>query len=364
MILSATTAGISFMGCSDVVVDSPNDVGTTAMVVKADIDASKTRGVSDDRFDDDDAIGVVLLDNDGSTITEGDMAKYSNCKYVSNGSKFYGADMANTIYYSDASIRFKALAYYPYSDSGLPFEIDTSVGGGMDQTKESQEKRLDILVSKCVETSLVSNEVEFTGDNAFSHVMAKLVIQFIIDTNSGFDDTLIAYDKETGDKVENPDQDKEYDFRSEVTDFISNLEFTMKGLNHKARITPSKVVSSQSVFEIINEIVDLKFPINEGSVNCSFPLNKSVIVTLLLIPQQTDVNITLVHPAQDGEEKFTTGEFNLDLKSGVTTILPIRVSKKGLQVNSAEIKDFEFWQSIDLGNGQFAPDIIDMGSLI
>ncbi len=299
-------ASMLVSGCCDDEVFTVPEGENAEMTVCADIATARTRTVADDSFDTNDAIGVFLLDNNtNSPLSTGDMAKYSNCKYIYDGTSFKGADITNTVYFGDESV-YRVAAYYPFNVSGTSFSIDTSVSGGsLTQTQENQNKNLDILVSNSVQTGKSALNVEFKGDNAFRHVMSKLVLVFSAGEDGGFSDS------------------------DEINDILENMKFEMTGLHFKGTVDMGKY-PKDGVFGIftLTDKGSIVIDDTQTGVNSEFSDNQKRI-TLLLIPQTSDATIGISYTESDGTAvSFKSQPFTLNLDSGREYVLPVTITKK------------------------------------
>lgn len=120
-----------------------------------------------------DKIGVTV-----SNATNSDMATlYVNVPY-STTSTTTTADFTavdTKIYFQDATETVTFSAYAPYNADGGTLTVNTE-----------KQKDVDFIYASGATASRTSSKVSFSGDNAFKHKMAQLVITVKTSTDDGF----------------------------------------------------------------------------------------------------------------------------------------------------------------------------------
>lgn len=168
--------------------DAPVPVSITAGMASDATATPDTRAI-DDRWNCDN-IGVMVISSPGS-----DMAtRYRNARYVTTSTtstaEFAPADPNNTIYFagSDDIVTFRV--YAPYQPSATPGELPGTNGViTIDATRQStpaEQEAIDFLISGEVPAWKALPTVAFSGDEAFRHIMARLVLHIQTPVANGF----------------------------------------------------------------------------------------------------------------------------------------------------------------------------------
>ncbi|MCD8266875.1 MAG: fimbrillin family protein [Prevotellaceae bacterium] len=132
-----------------------------------------------------DQIGVIVIGTD-ATSSELYGTVY-NAHYSTSATTDYAVfspyDEANTIYFTSASEELTFAAYAPYYEtSSYTVQPGTSSDGKITnstQDQKSDQESIDYLYATGATASESEPMASFTGDNAFKHVMSKLVINII-----------------------------------------------------------------------------------------------------------------------------------------------------------------------------------------
>ena len=162
--------------------NSPVEAKITAGLAGAQGRASNTYWASSDD------IGVMVTNSTkpGSTMPE----LYKNVRYTnSSGSSvqeaIFTTTTGNGIFFEDAEETVTFAAYYPYQSSD-PNALPGAEGVISVNTKTSSSNQVDFLYASGVTASKSSPTVAFSGENAFQHKMAKLVLVVKVSTADGF----------------------------------------------------------------------------------------------------------------------------------------------------------------------------------
>lgn len=130
--------------------------------------AASTRA-TDDAWQQDDAIGLVLLKSGTTTLSDGQ----TNYRYMTDGTgTFTPADAANTAYFPAADgSKVDILAYYPYTRAVTP----TSLTVPIDLSSQAIPAAIDLMTAD--PASRISAQKPQV-DLAFAHRLCKLVLKF------------------------------------------------------------------------------------------------------------------------------------------------------------------------------------------
>lgn len=285
-ILAAAT--FAFAACTSDDVTTPSD-GEAALRVNAAISGTATRA-SGTEWTKDDQIGISTL--------EGTETSYTNVPYTWNGNgNFVPAD-GNIYFQSAEPVTFRA--YYPYKADATYTDVSTSA----ENQSTANQPKIDFLYAEGATASKNNSTVNFTGDNAFTHRMSQITIKFTEGSDMDFDGLLTGYT-------------------------LSGL--VLKGSFDTATGEAAVTGTTPEPLEITLSDVTATNKVYTAAPVIVFPQSASGI----------DLAVTV-----DGlsyKAKLTVPDYNSasGLQPGVNYLFPVTVSKTGLTVGTAEIKDWE-----------------------
>lgn len=285
-----------------------------AATASAEIGGSDTRAVNANTFDvaSTTAIGISCVKNGtGTVLASGDLMfnKFNNCKYVCTAAsgKFTAVDNANTIFYQNTS-EYQFKAYYPYTGS-KGTEPTISLNTATKQDQAAQNSTLDVLYAEGAKGSKANANISFTNTAAFSHRMAKLIINLTLDQSSGFSDA------------------------TERSAFLNGMQVFVNGFKHSGSFNTATNTISASGDPNTNWQINST---SVAAVNETVSTNQGKKFTLILIPQN-QVSATFKIVYNGVTYQATT---NVTPTSGQQITLPITVKKTGLQVGTHTITDW------------------------
>ena len=154
-----------------------------------------------------DKIGVMVTDAPSSEMED----IYKNVQYNTTSSSSDAATFTATvpsssaagqsygIVFQDANETVTFAAYGPYQSSAnaatLPGTNSDGVISNISTTNQStrdKQKAFDFIYASGAKATNSSYTVQFQGNNAFSHKMSRLIIQFVAATDAGFDATEVS----------------------------------------------------------------------------------------------------------------------------------------------------------------------------
>lgn len=273
---------------------TPDD-GPVAARVNASIEGTTTRA-SGTEWAVNDRIGI-------STVSDG-LTRYENIPYRYNGTVFSPADDA--IYYQDAQEQVTFNAYYPFDGSAgfIPTSIEATTFADY-QTAEKQPG-IDFLFAAGATAKKSDPTVNFTGDNAFRHCMSQITLTFIEGSDMNFPGSLTSY--------------------------------TLKGLQLSGAFNPSDGTTQTK-----EGTTDLGITLSDVETESVNGKNQYTAPPVILFPQDMGGEIEL-EATVDGQIYKATliiPESKSALEAGNNYTWPVTVSKTGMSVGQAEIKDWK-----------------------
>lgn len=152
-------AALMMAGCSNEVEEQVMDSRRVPLQINGDINMLMTRA-ADDHWDDNDAIGVYMVNADNSIVV-------SNYRYtvVTGGQNctFNPADENNTAYFPEDGTAVNVVAYYPQGNV-----VDNKLS--LDLSDQSEQPRIDLMSAKAENASKSSPTVNLQ----FNHRLTKL----------------------------------------------------------------------------------------------------------------------------------------------------------------------------------------------
>lgn len=291
-------AALILAACSNEDIANVPD-GEVALKVNAAISGTVTRA-SGTTWADDDRIGI-------STVGDATQTSYANIPYTWNGRSFDsdGAD----IYFQDAEETVTFSAYYPFTGTVGTAAGTISVSTDASNQTAAKQSKIDFLFATGATASKGTPTVYFTDNHAFNHCMTRITIEFKEGNDVDFDDNQLtgytlggmvmsgSFDTETGEATA--------DASASATPLTIEL----------SNVTATSGVYSTSVIVFPQE--------NVTSIPLSVTVNSQTYKATLNVPQTT-----------------VDGETRTGLQPGCNYRFPVTVSKTGLTVGTAEIKDW------------------------
>ena len=163
-------AALMMAGCSNEVDEQVMDSKRVPLQINGDINMLMTRA-ADDHWDDNDAIGVYMVNADNSIVVSN--YRYTVVKGGQNGT-FIPADVNNTAYFPEDGTAVNVVAYYPQGN------VDENKLS-LDLANQDEQPRIDLMSAKA-EGASKSNPTINLG---FKHRLTKLFfkIEGNVDTN-------------------------------------------------------------------------------------------------------------------------------------------------------------------------------------
>lgn len=286
-------ATLALAACTNDNEPTAPDNGPVAAQVNASIEGTTTRA-SGTEWAAGDQIGIF-------SVSSG-LTQYKNYPYQYDGSEFSYTDDA--IYYQDAQeVTFSA--YYPfYGTTGTMLASIPATTTANEQTAENQPK-IDFLFAKGAIGSKANPTVNFTGNNAFHHCMSQITLTFIEGSDMNFPGSLSGY--------------------------------KLKGLKLSGEFNPL-----DGTTETKDEVTDLDIELSDVRTENVDNKNQYTASPVILFPQ--DMNRTIgIEVTVDGETysaTLTIPENKEALEAGNNYTWPVTVSKTGMTVGQADIKDW------------------------
>lgn len=144
-------------------------------------------------------------DNIGVMVTAAPSSEmeniYKNVQYAttseSSDAATFTASTSAGIFFQDATETVTFAAYGPYQTSDNAATLPGSNGvisdiSTTDQSTREKQKDFDFIYASGATATNSSYTVQFQGNNAFTHKMSRLIIQFVAATDAGFDATEVS----------------------------------------------------------------------------------------------------------------------------------------------------------------------------
>lgn len=164
-------AALMMAGCSNEVEEQVMDSRRVPLQINGDINMLMTRA-ADDHWDDNDAIGVYMVNAENSIV-----GKVSNYRYtvVKGGQDctFNPADENNTAYFPDDGTAVNVVAYYPQGDV-----VENKLS--LDLANQDNQPKIDLMSAKAENASKSSPTVNLQ----FKHRLTKLFFVIEGDVNT------------------------------------------------------------------------------------------------------------------------------------------------------------------------------------
>ena len=164
-------AALMLAGCSNEIDEQVMDSKRVPLQINGDINMLMTRA-ADDHWDDNDAIGVYMVNAENSIV-----GKVSNYRYTvvtggQNGT-FIPADENNTAYFPESVDAVNVVAYYPQGEV-----VDNKLS--LDLANQDNQPKIDLMSAKAENASKSSPTVNLE----FKHRLTKLFFKIEGDVNT------------------------------------------------------------------------------------------------------------------------------------------------------------------------------------
>lgn len=164
-------AALMLAGCSNEIDEQVMDSKRVPLQINGDINMLMTRA-ADDHWDDNDAIGVYMVNAENSIV-----GKVSNYRYtvVTGGQNctFNPADENNTAYFPEDGTAVNVVAYYP---QGNVVENKLS----LDLAIQNEQPKIDLMAAKATDASKNNSAINLK----FNHRLTKLFFKIEGDVNT------------------------------------------------------------------------------------------------------------------------------------------------------------------------------------
>lgn len=164
-------AALMMAGCSNEVEEQVMDSRRVPLQINGDINMLMTRA-ADDHWDDNDAIGVYMVNAENSIVRNVSNYRYTVVTGGQNGT-FIPADENNTAYFPEDGTAVNVVAYYP---QGNVVENKLS----LDLANQDNQPKIDLMSAKAENASKSSPTVNL----GFKHRLTKLFFKIEGDVNT------------------------------------------------------------------------------------------------------------------------------------------------------------------------------------
>lgn len=164
-------AALMMAGCSNEVEEQVMDSRRVPLQINGDINMLMTRA-ADDHWDDNDAIGVYMVNAENSIVRNVSNYRYTVVTGGQNGT-FIPADENNTAYFPEDGTAVNVVAYYP---QGNVVENKLS----LDLANQGEQPKIDLMSAKAENASKSSPTVNL----GFKHRLTKLFFEIEGDVNT------------------------------------------------------------------------------------------------------------------------------------------------------------------------------------
>ena len=258
-----------------------------------------------------DKIGVMV-----TAATKSNMPTlYKNVQYTttstSSEAATFTASTGAGIFFQDATETVTFAAYGPYQTSDNAATLPGSNGvisdiSTTDQSTREKQKDFDFIYASGATATNSSYTVQFQGNNAFSHKMSRLIIQFVAATDAGFDATEVSN---------------------------SGSTYAVSGLYHAGtfNVIDGTAVSTGTTTS--------NWSLNDNSLRTETGTSATTATfTSILYPQNHSVSGLTVTATIAGQTYQATIKPNLE--SGKSYTYTITAKKQGLEVTGCTVTDW------------------------
>lgn len=172
-------AALMMAGCSNEVEEQVMDSRRVPLQINGDINMLMTRA-ADDHWDDNDAIGVYMVNAENGIVGDVSNYRYTVVKGGQNGT-FIPADENNTAYFPEDGTAVNVVAYYPQGN------VDENKLS-LDLANQDNQPKIDLMSAKAENASKSSPTVNLE----FKHRLTKLFfkIEGDVNTDDGIEATI------------------------------------------------------------------------------------------------------------------------------------------------------------------------------
>lgn len=164
-------AALMLAGCSNEIDEQVMDSKRVPLQINGDINMLMTRA-ADDHWDDNDAIGVYMVNAENGIVGDVSNYRYTVVKGGQNGT-FIPADENNTAYFPESVDAVNVVAYYPQGEV-----VDNKLS--LDLANQDNQPKIDLMSAKA-EGASKSNPTINLG---FKHRLTKLFFEIEGDVNT------------------------------------------------------------------------------------------------------------------------------------------------------------------------------------
>lgn len=164
-------AALMLAGCSNEVEEQVMDSKRVPLQINGDINMLMTRA-ADDHWDDNDAIGVYMVNAENGIVGDVSNYRYTVVKGGQNGT-FIPADENNTAYFPESVDAVNVVAYYPQGEV-----VDNKLS--LDLANQDNQPKIDLMSAKAENASKSSPTVNL----GFKHRLTKLFFKIEGDVNT------------------------------------------------------------------------------------------------------------------------------------------------------------------------------------
>lgn len=164
-------AALMMAGCSNEVEEQVMDSRRVPLQINGDINMLMTRA-ADDHWDDNDAIGVYMVNAENSIVRNVSNYRYTVVTGGQNGT-FIPADENNTAYFPEDGTAVNVVAYYP---QGNVVENKLS----LDLANQDVQPKIDLMAAKATDASKNNPTINLE----FKHRLTKLFFEIEGDVNT------------------------------------------------------------------------------------------------------------------------------------------------------------------------------------
>lgn len=164
-------AALMLAGCSNEIDEQVMDSKRVPLQINGDINMLMTRA-ADDHWDDNDAIGVYMVNAENGIVGDVSNYRYTVVKGGQNGT-FIPADENNTAYFPEDGTAVNVVAYYPQGN------VDENKLS-LDLANQDNQPKIDLMSAKAENASKSSPTVNLE----FKHRLTKLFFKIEGDVNT------------------------------------------------------------------------------------------------------------------------------------------------------------------------------------
>lgn len=246
-------AALMLAGCSNEVEEQVMDSRRVPLQINGDINMLMTRA-ADDHWDDNDAIGVYMVNAENGIVGDVSNYRYTVVKGGQNGT-FIPADENNTAYFPEDGTAVNVVAYYPQGN------VDENKLS-LDLANQDNQPKIDLMSAKA-EGASKSNP---TINLRFKHRLTKLFFEIEIEGDVNTDGISAT--------ISNQYTDIRYDIINNelsIADGDTKKEISMKYWNLDSRFTEAIVLPNEG--SNAAEDRKLTFKLNGKTFNATIDSN-------------------------------------------------------------------------------------------